>query len=361
MAERKTMKIRYQVLSLLALQGMFCDAYGTTPQDISSLYQLPATTVAPQQPVTGSTTPESATPVKHYDRWFPLLGDKAVQMGYDLPEPFGIGINYMNIRQNIDVSSINFTGLGLGNVALPSGMFKIDASKTRQYSKTRTLRLDAWVLPFWNVYGIVGKTRGHSVSSIGVDSDPAEFKGNLLDQLISNVVHSMHNAGQFDNLNFELKFKGNTYGVGTVLAGGVGNWYGLVDFNYTQTHFDILDGSINAATVSPRIGYRFDTPGFPAIGLTPGKLNVWVGTMYQNVQQEFKGSLNDLAMPASLKQLMAMANRNGGGRFDVKQHLQSPWNVLLGAQYSITRHFNIATEVGFSQRNSIFVSGEYRF
>lgn len=360
MAERKTMKFRYQALSLLVLQSMFCNAYGTTPQDISSLYQLPKTTDS-QAAVTGYSTAKSAIPVKHYDRWFPLLGDKAIQKGYDLPEPFGIGINYMNIRQNIDVSSINFTGLGLGNVALPSTMFKIDASKTRQYSKTRTLRLDAWVLPFWNIYGIVGKTRGHSVSAIGVDSDPGEFKGNVLDQLISNVVHSMHNAGKFDNLNFELKFKGTTYGVGTVLAGGVGNWYGLVDFNYTQTHFDILDGSINAVTVSPRVGYRFDTPGIRSIGLTPGKLNVWAGTMYQNVQQEFKGSLNDLAMPASLKQLMAMANRDGNGRFDVKQHLQSPWNILIGAQYNITRHFNISTEVGFAQRNSIFVSGEYRF
>ncbi len=359
------MKIKYQLFSLLAVFCVISNASSKTRRpDPVDLYQLPAPGVTNGGAV--SQTPsvdakKTAPPLQHYDRWFPLLGDKAVQMGYELPEPFGIGINYMNIRQNIDVKSIGFSGLGLGNHAFPGDLFKIDASKTRQYSKTRTLRLDAWILPFWNVYGIAGKTRGHSISSIGVDSDPRQFKGDLINQMISGIIHGMHNAGNFDNLNFELKFKGNTYGIGTVLAGGTGDWYGLVDINYTQTRFDILDGSIDALTISPRVGYRFDTPGLSAIGLTPGKLNLWVGTMYQNVQQEFKGNLNDLSMPASLKALMAMANQNGGGRFDVKQHLQSPWNILLGAQYGITKHFNLATELGFAERNSIMVSGEYRF
>ena len=355
------MKIRYLALGLLAIPGIFTESFAATPRDLSSLYQLPESSQIPAADNRLNSQPPTPPAIKHYDRWFPLLGDKAVQMGYELPEPFGIGINYMNIRQNISVDSINFSGLGLGKLNFPSNLFNIDASKTRQYSKTTTLRLDAWLLPFWNLYGIVGKTRGHSISAIGVDSDPSQFKGDFLNQLISGVVHNMHNAGQFDNLNFELKFKGTTYGVGTVLAGGVGDWYGLVDFNYTQTRFDILDGSINAFTLSPRVGYRFTTPGIRAIGLEPGKLNVWVGTMYQDVQQEFKGSLNDLAMPGSLQQLMALANRNGNGRFDVKQHLQSPWNVLAGAQYSITRHFNIAAGTGFAQRNSILVYGEDRF
>lgn len=365
MADDESMKIRYQLFSLLAV---FCVILPASSKSglagLADLYQLPQTGLNPREEVgkAPSAQPENTTPPhQHYERWFPLLGDEAVKMSYELPEPFGIGINYMNIRQNINVKSTAFSGLGMGNMVFPGDIFKIDASKTRQYSQTRTLRLDTWVLPFWNVYGITGKTRGHSISAIDVDSDPGQFKGNLINQMIAGIIHGMNNAGSFDNLNFELKFKGNTYGIGTVLAGGSGDWYGLLDINYTQTRFDILDGSITALTVSPRAGYRVDTPGLRAIGLPPGKLNLWVGTMYQNVQQEFKGSLNDLSMPASLKALMAMANQKGEGRFDVKQHLQSPWNILLGAQYSMTKHFNLATELGFAERHSIMVSGEYRF
>ncbi|TGD85738.1 hypothetical protein C9F07_12490, partial [Salmonella enterica subsp. enterica serovar Poona] len=64
---------------------------------------------------------------------------------------------------------------------------------------------------------------------------------------------------------------------------------------------------------------------------------------------------------ATLQRQLSIANYNNTCRFDVKQHIQSPWNMLLGAQYEITRHFNVTTEFGFAERNSFFVAGEYRF
>lgn len=291
-------------------------------------------------PVKATTKPAASHSV------LPFLGDEARKRGYDLPEPFGVNINYMNIRQNINVDSINFNGLSLGGHSLDNA-FKIKVGNTRESSKTETLKLDAWLLPFMNIYGLVGYTDGHSISQIGVG-----IKG----------ARKYHYPANLQNLDFKLDFKGTTYGIGTTLVGGVGNWFTAVDANYTQTQFDILDGSIDAFTVSPRVGYRFATPGVDTLHLPSGKLNVWVGSMYQDVQQEFKGSLNDLSMPsATLQRMVDLANKDGNGRFDVKQHLQSPWNVLVGAQYELTRNFNITSEIGFAERNSFFVAGEYRF
>ncbi|BDH47792.1 lipoprotein [Salmonella enterica subsp. enterica serovar Choleraesuis] len=312
------------------------------------------------QPSESSPTQQQRPPAFWHTDVLPIWGKEARAQGYDLPEPFGININYMNIRQNIDVESIKFKNLNaLGLFPISSDLFNIDVAKTRQKSKTRTIKLDAWILPFWNVYGIVGKTRGHSLSKVSVDSDPANYSG--MDKIIAGVIHGMNESGKLRDLDFKLNFKGNTYGAGTVLTGGYKNWFGLIDFNYTQTRFDILDGSIDAFTLSPRVGYSFQTPSVGSIYLPAGKLNVWVGTMYQNVQQEFKGSLRDLNMPAELQSLMTLANKKGQGRFDVKQHLESPWNMLVGAQYEITRNFAVMTEVGFAKRNSLLVSGEFRF
>ncbi|MBN0308324.1 hypothetical protein JTL37_34130, partial [Pseudomonas aeruginosa] len=93
-------------------------------------------------------------------------------------------------RQNINVDSINFTGLSLdgrnidcgkdpvckhavnnifanGPVSLDNA-FQIGVGHTRESSKTETLKLDAWLLPFMNVYGLVGHTEGHSISQIAV-------------------------------------------------------------------------------------------------------------------------------------------------------------------------------------------------
>lgn len=48
-------------------------------------------------------------------------------------------------------------------------------------------------------------------------------------------------------------------------------------------------------------------------------------------------------------------------KFDVEQHLAHKWNQTVGARLEVTRNFNVITEVGFNNRNSFFVSGEFRF
>lgn len=328
--------------ALVATSCTVFHAWAATDADtaLTPLYGYHDDNQAPPLPAKNITAPEESHSV------LPFLGDEARKRGYELPEPFGVNINYMNMRQNINVDSINFNGLSLGGHSLDNA-FNINVGNTRERSKTETLKLDAWLLPFMNVYGLIGYTDGHSVSQIGVG-----IKGPRKYRYPANL----------QNLAFQLDFKGTTYGVGTTLVGGVGNWFTAVDANYTQTQFDILDGSIDAFTLSPRVGYRFTTPGVQALHLPSGKLNLWVGSMYQNVQQEFRGNLNDLTMPSTaLQQMVNLANKEGKGRFDVKQHLQSPWNVLVGAQYELTRNFNITTEIGFAERNSFFVAGEYRF
>lgn len=323
--------------SCLIFQACAATDSGST---LTPLYDYQDDGQAASLPVKPATKPAASHSV------LPFLGDEARKRGYDLPEPFGVNINYMNIRQNINVDSINFNGLSLGGHSLDNA-FKINVGNTRERSKTETLKLDAWLLPFMNVYGLVGYTDGHSVSQIGVG-----IKG----------PRKVHTPDNLQNLAFQLDFKGTTYGVGTTLVGGVGNWFTAFDANYTQTQFDILDGSIDAFTVSPRVGYRFTTPGVEALYLPSGKLNLWIGSMYQDVQQEFRGSLSDLDMPSeTLQKMVDIANKDGNGRFDVKQHLQSPWNVLVGAQYELTRNFNVTTEIGFADRNSFFMAGEYRF
>ncbi|RXY51923.1 hypothetical protein DD582_32690, partial [Klebsiella pneumoniae] len=62
-----------------------------------------------------------------------------------------------------------------------------------------------------------------------------------------------------------------------------------------------------------------------------------------------------------LQNMVNLANQDNNGRIDVKQHLQSPWNVLEGAQYELTQNYNITTEFGFAERNSVFIAGEYPF
>lgn len=153
----------------------------------------------------------------------------------------------------------------MGNHAIPTDMFNIDAGHTREQSKSENLRIDMWVFPFLNIYGLVGHTRGSSVSNVSVDADPTRYSG--IDRVIASSVHQLYQSGELQDIDFTLDFKGTTRGTGITLAGGYENWFALVDTNYTRTDFDILDGKISALTVSPRVGYRFRFEG-PSESLT---------------------------------------------------------------------------------------------
>lgn len=265
--------------------------------------------------------------------------------GHDLPEPYGAGVNHTGMRQAVQVDSIRFSGMKLGSLPVDR-LVDIRAGSTRQKSHTETLRLDAWVLPFMNVYGVAGRTKGHSVSDISLRLPV--FSGGAFP------------SGTTQDFRFRLNYRGYTYGAGMTLAGGMNNMFMSLDANYTQTRFDILDGHISALTLTPRVGYHISMPA--TLSLPPGRLSVWVGTMYQDVQQDFRGGLNRLSMPSpALQQWLQRVNKNGEARFEVKQHLKQPWNVLAGGRYDVTRRLSLTAEAGFEKRESIFVSGEFRF
>ena len=277
-------------------------------------------------------------PTTSQSRVLPIWGDEARARGYDLPEPFGANYSYMNLRQDIIVDKIGFIMPANPDTA---DALKIDAGHTREKSETHMLKLDSWIFPFMNVYGLYGRTKGTSKTMLKGGS----FAGMPLDFI--------------KNMPFELDFKGNTYGAGFTLAGGYNQYFATFDLNYTKTSLDILDGDIKALVISPRVGYEFVfSPLISGQGNT--KLQVWTGAMYQDITQRFKGNINGLSLPPAFNALV-QALDDPDMKFDVEQHLAHKWNQTLGARLEVTRNFNVITEFGFNNRNSLFVSGEFRF
>ncbi|CDH05515.1 conserved hypothetical protein; putative exported protein [Xenorhabdus bovienii str. oregonense] len=286
---------------------------------------------------------------KSESRILPIWGDEARAKGYDLPEPFGASYGYMNLRQDIIIDSIKFEFTNpLVNERWKDQII-VKAGDTRERNETHMLKLDTWVLPFLNVYGVYGTTRGKS-------------KTNL-----DNII-TFDDDETYRDIPFELNFKGKTYGGGATFAGGYNQFFATLDANYTRTNLDILDGDISAFVVTPRVGYEFVfEPLFTGQGNT--KVQVWVGAMYQDITQRFKGDVSKLNLPSELAGLFSSISNNTADngkfksdmKFDVEQHLAHKWNNTVGARFEITRNFNILSEVGFGNRNSLFVSGEFRF
>ncbi len=316
------------------------------------------------QAISDSTQSQAVGPVQtssDEDRYFPIWGKEARELGYVLPKAYGFSLSYMSMNQPIKIDSIDLSGpiRGLPNQDLRTisdALFNnyLDISDAKQEASNVTLRADMWVLPFLNVYGILGYTDGTSSAPItckqGRPVDPGGF-------LHPNPVHRIMNALCGDNPeetrhigNFDLDYHGMTYGIGTTIAGGVGNWFTILDLNYTRTELDILDGQIDSVVISPRFGYRF----------TPynKELRVWVGGMYQGVQQEMSGKLSDILTGNLGRDVNAIAP---DGRFDVKQELESEWNTTFGFNYVISPTWDVIGEVGVGKRTSAFIGLDYRY
>lgn len=301
-------------------QSASMDSASKSNNDVNYIVGLDPVQVS----ATTLTEPESALlNAEEYDRYernFPIWAQEAIDLGYELPKPYGFSMTYMKMEQPLVVDSVAFSGLGFID-----DLVSIGTSTAQQESETLTFRGDVWVLPFLNVYGILGYTQGSSTAQV------------------SPVVHYPRWMGgdkEYGPVPFELNFKGITYGAGTTIVGGIDNWFALLDVNYTNTALDILDGEISSIVVSPRVGYRWKFKGHD--------MQLWTGAMYQNVEQTFAGNLKDIGI-------------NLPGKFEVEQHLEDKWNTLIGGQAQITNNVDLLMEAGVGTRRSMMVSLGYRF
>ncbi len=258
------------------------------------------------------------------DRWsnfLPIWGQDACERGYVLPRPFGISVGYMHQDQPFDVGDILISGI---DVKAP-GVAVVDEVQNEE--STYTLRFDAWILPFWNVYGILGRTSGDANGPLKINLEPVfpllcSFPGN--DCLVDTT--------------FALKYKADVVGFGTTIAGGYKDFFGMVDYNRTRADLDISLTDARATVISSRIGWNGKLGGFTGV--------LWVGAMYQDIAQT-------LDLPLDIGDSVLEVS--------IDQSTQSPWNYLVGGQWDINRSFSILAELGFGKRKSQMLNFTYRF
>ncbi|MCZ0377273.1 hypothetical protein OZI04_24275, partial [Escherichia coli] len=95
-------------------------------------------------------------------------------------------------------------------IVVGEGLFKasveginIDAGHTREKTETHMLKLDSWVFPFMNVYGLYGKTKGKSDTTLA---------GGSVDVKMFGKIHNINLDSKIEGQPFKLDFEGKTYG-----------------------------------------------------------------------------------------------------------------------------------------------------
>jgi len=252
---------------------------------------------------------------------------KSLAAGHELPLPLGISANVFFMEQDMEAQSIAVDipplPLPTGPLQLPPGL-PAESAKLESRVTTTTAKIDAWVLPFLNVYGVAGYVDGETTAS-------GFSVGGLPPELASLLPNS-----------FAIAYSGSTYGVGGTLAAGYNQFFASLDANYTESDLDIGDSTIEAFVISPRIGITGDLGGLNGA--------LYVGAMYQDVDEQQNGTVKFPIMGTSVPV-----------GYDVISAAKEEWNYLVGANLKASESWNYGIEVGFSDRTHVMATLNYRF
>jgi hypothetical protein len=294
-----------------------------------------------------------------YPYRFPILGSKMVAKGFSVQYPVGAMVNLTNGTQQV-----NITDLKVGfNEMEPVALDFIKFGEVKATMQSATTRIDLWVLPFVDIYGILGLVQAKT--NVHIDA-PFQFSS-------------------------EADFKGYTMGLGTTLAGGYHGIITISDINYTWTHMNKLDDAVKTLMLTPRVGYNFSFKGKPDQSFA-----VWVGATGFFVNQGTAGSIDlsdlnpamdkdqaekiiaeteqwyqSLSKPQQVvvkRIAQAVLNKINGLPDDItinyslKKTPTSHWSMVVGGQFQFNKRWQVRTEVGFlGGRSSVLLSGNYRW
>jgi len=275
-----------------------------------------------------------------WDHKLPFMAQKVIDLGYDLPLPYGVKVLYSDIdqAQNLDNLRVGFSG------GEKEPFEWVAFENARSVSETWQLIGDLWLLPFLNLFAYVGDVEGDApmnvllegngmLEQMGVDcSRPGNLLlcGLLQDRLI--------------DLPIEAGFSGTNYGLGFNLAGGWKGFFFTLPVSFSWIDMDTTDvegGSVISA--SPRAGRVFKLGNH-------GNLALYAGASYLDSDLTAYGSL---AIPETDVTI----------DYTVDQSNKDKWAGVLGANWDINRRWSLMVEYNgfFGSRDSIFATVGWRF
>ena len=283
-----------------------------------------------------------------WDNIFPIFGHKLASKGVKFPLPLGIGVNFIYLKQDIDISGLQVAANDRQYTDL-TDVIEFDHVTTDAFGVN--LRADLWLFPFLNVYGLLNYVFNIETDVLVAEPFPLQ----------AGATQTAYGAG-----------------FGATAAFGYWGFFWVLDLNFTWNNPEQLDTAVTTIIFAPRAGKRFELSRSTA-------LSGWIGAMRMSVDSDSEGSMplsealgepsddfkaklsewyNGLppAQQAAFTHLVDGLEGPGDPVINYKldKAIADPWNMLLGAELDFSRKLQIRAEAGFIGRFSILVGLNYR-
>ncbi|MEM7430765.1 MAG: hypothetical protein AAF351_02380 [Pseudomonadota bacterium] len=248
-----------------------------------------------------------------------------------LPKTWGIGIDYFDMSQPYQIDGLTLVDtldtpagpvpFDVGAILAPDpSVLPIDNDITNF-----DIKVDVWLFPFLNVFGIYGQIDGETNVNLGVLGLPLPPATNSL----------------------TIDYDGEVFGGGLVLAFGGDQWFGSVTTTFTDTSLSgDFNSSVSTTTIQPRIGLRFEE-----------HTEVWIGGYIIDAEEEHRGLVSlDLGLVGGMLPVDAQDMM-----FDVELSQDEDFNPSVGMHTLFNENWEATVEVGFDKRQTALANITYRF
>lgn len=234
---------------------------------------------------------------------FPFMAAEARKRGHTLPLPYGLSV----VLTGLGNRKIEVTDVRLGVKANPAQSVSdfLDLGSSSDVFNAN-LKGDLWVLPFLNVYGLVGYVHNESTTSARVTLDTPG-----------------PGPGADYRTEVETSLDGVVGGLGTTLAAGYLNFFSVIDFCYIRSDLG-FDDDFTARITSFRVGYNGVLAEMP--------MQLWLGA-------------GDWDTAATAKGHTTLPN---GARLDFEADQQpvDNWMYDIGGNFQFSPHWLLVVDAG---------------
>lgn len=277
------------------------------------------------QPVTGcADSPPPSPPVpERRHRLFPLAAGKAIERGYRIPEPWGLGI--MTVHSSTQFVSHDLSAaVSKGSPpAADASLIPLPSVTTRKIEGKNTLvgfKGDLWILPGVNVFASLGKVKGNNQIDVAID----------LDALIPRPFCRPAKPCGVVQLPVDTKVDNTTITVGTLLVYGTNKWFVLASIAKTVSISSKERSDVRSTNLGLRGGPRF------AVGRN-SYFAPYIGVNYFDLENRVRGVVTSGPLfedgdPVSL-------------RYEVTLKARKPWAGVFGGNLELTPHFGLQAEL----------------
>jgi len=272
-----------------------------------------------------------------WEHRLPFLAQKVVDLGFELPNPYGVALIPARIRQDLILDNL-FIGL---NGPPDTEIDFVDFGTPRVENNALQLKLDAWVLPFLNVFTTVGVFDG--------DADiPLTIEGSDLFPTLCSITPNAPQCVRTYSAAARPSYKGENISLGINLAMGWDRFFVAIPITYAWTDVDIIDTTVTALNITPRIGMTGDMGN-------RGTVAVFMGATYLSAEVDLAGSITFDTPGGPDGETTTLS-------FIINQRNKDRWNYLIGFNWDMNKNWSVLAEGGFGGSRENFIAGvTYRF